>query len=420
MVNAWPKIAAIKQKRRHRERRQEARDSGHSPKSQDLSQAVLLMTGLIALSMTGKAMVESMSSVLLEMLGNHYWGDSHDLLNNSLRSGMPHVVKSVAPIMIAAVVMAFLVTGMQVGFHVKFDGADAQVRQAQPAAGLGPSLRRSKLVSTWHERCQAHRSGGIAWTDIRAAAARDSLAGQVPFPENFALAAGIIYELAWRMAMALLIIAAADWIYHRWKFERDIRMSKQEIKDESKNMDGDQAVKGRRRQLARKMIIQRIHRDVPKADVIVTNPTELAIALKYDPDGMGAPRGRARERDFLPRVSARSRFKTACPSSSESLSRKRSIRMSKSEAKSRRSSTRPSPKFSPTCMNSLAAECGECAKRSKEGRKDVASDTKNKSRSETLSDFSTLVTTESQSSQRPTEREKRSFTSVLCASLRTL
>src|SRR5262249_39722428 len=73
-------------------------------------------------------------------------------------------------------------------------------------------------------------------------------------------------------------------------FEKDIRMSKQEIKDEAKNMEGDQAIKGKRRQMARKMIMQRIHRDVPKADVVVTNPTELAIAIRYDPDTMSAPR----------------------------------------------------------------------------------------------------------------------------------
>jgi flagellar biosynthetic protein FlhB len=121
----------------------------------------------------------------------------------------------------------------------------------------------------------------------------------VDFPQNFTIACEIIYNLAWRIAMALMILAACDWIYHRWKFERDIRMSKQEIKDESKNMEGDQAIKGRRRQLARKMILQRIHRDVPTADVIVTNPTELAIAIRYDPDTMAAPKVVAKGAGFL-------------------------------------------------------------------------------------------------------------------------
>ncbi len=280
-------------------RRQEARDSGQSPKSQDLTQAVLLMTGLIALSMTGRAIVESLSSVMLEMLGNHYWGDSHQLLDISLRTGVPHMVRSVAPIMIAAVVMAFLVTGMQVGFHVKWTVLMPKFGKLNPLQGLGRLFAGQNWMQLGMNVLKLVVLAAIAWTDIRAQLPMIlSLVG-MPFPQNFAVATGIIYELAWRMAMALLIIASGDWIYHRWKFERDIRMSKQEIKDESKNMDGDPQIKGRRRQLARKMIIQRIHRDVPKADVIVTNPTELAIALKYDPDGMGAPRVVAKGAGFL-------------------------------------------------------------------------------------------------------------------------
>ena len=72
-------------------RREEARDSGRAPRSRDLTQAVLLTAGLLALSMTGRAMVESMSSIMLELLGNHYWGRPEDLLNSSIRSCLPHM-----------------------------------------------------------------------------------------------------------------------------------------------------------------------------------------------------------------------------------------------------------------------------------------------------------------------------------------
>jgi len=123
--------------------------------------------------------------------------------------------------------------------------------------------------------------------------------GGVEFPENFAVGAGIIYSLAWRIALALFILAVADWMWQKWKHERDLRMSKQEVKDEAKRMEGDQMIKGRRRQLARKMIMQRIHRDVPTADVVVTNPTELAIAIRYDPETMSSPKVVAKGAGFL-------------------------------------------------------------------------------------------------------------------------
>jgi len=139
----------------------------------------------------------------------------------------------------------------------------------------------------------------IAWNEMRTQLPVILSLSDIPFPANFSVACEIIYGLAWRLAMALLLLAAADWLYQKWRFERDIRMTKQEIKDEAKRMEGDQQIKGRRRQLARKMIMQRIHRDVPKADVVITNPTELAVALKYDPENMAAPRVVAKGAGFL-------------------------------------------------------------------------------------------------------------------------
>ena len=99
--------------------------------------------------------------------------------------------------------------------------------------------------------------------------------------------------------MLLLVLAIIDYAYQRFKNERDLRMTKQQVKEEMKRMDGDPLIKQRRRQLARQMLEQKIKKDVPTADVIVTNPTHYAIALKYDADKMGAPRVVAKGKDFL-------------------------------------------------------------------------------------------------------------------------
>ncbi len=280
-------------------RREEARDSGRSPQSRDLTRAALLMAGLLALSMSGHAMVESMSRIMLELLGNHYWGRPEDLLKVTIRSSAPQMLRILSPVLLTAVVVAFVVTVVQVGLRANWAALMPRFEKLNPVGGFGRLFAGQNWMQLAMNLLKLVVLGAIAWSDVQAQLPRMlSLVGML-FPENFSVATEIIYDLAWRMAMALLIIAAADWIYHRWQFERDIRMSKQEIKDESKNMDGDPQIKGRRRQMARKMIIQRIHRDVPKADVVVTNPTELAIALKYDPEGMSAPRVVAKGSGFL-------------------------------------------------------------------------------------------------------------------------
>ncbi len=280
-------------------RREEAHESGQFAKSHDLTQAALLVAGLLALSMTAHNFMDSFSKLMLGLLGNEYWGSSQELLDNTLRMSLPHIVRMLAPIMITVAVVAALVTGYQVGFHLNFTRLTPSFAKLNPMQGLGRLLAGQNWMQLLMNFIKLVVLGSIAWADIRSQMPAILSLVAIEFPANFFSAAQIIYDLAWRMAMALFIIALADWLYQRWKFERDIRMSKQEIKDEGKRMDGDPQIKGRRRQLARKMIIQRIHRDVPKADVIVTNPTELAIALKYDPETMTAPRVVAKGSGFL-------------------------------------------------------------------------------------------------------------------------
>jgi flagellar biosynthetic protein FlhB len=90
-------------------------------------------------------------------------------------------------------------------------------------------------------------------------------------------------------AVVLLILAVLDYGLQRWKFEQDLRMTHQEVREEMKNVQGDPQIMARRRQIQRQMVLNRISTSVPKADVVVTNPTELAVAVQYDPLEMAAP-----------------------------------------------------------------------------------------------------------------------------------
>jgi flagellar biosynthetic protein FlhB len=113
------------------------------------------------------------------------------------------------------------------------------------------------------------------------------------------MASEILFALMLRLALVLLILGLIDYFYQRHKVEKQLRMSKQEIKDELKRMEGDPLVKHRRRQVQAKLAMQRIAIDVPRSDVVVTNPTEYAVALKYDEATMHAPRVLAKGKDLL-------------------------------------------------------------------------------------------------------------------------
>ncbi|MEE0117540.1 MAG: EscU/YscU/HrcU family type III secretion system export apparatus switch protein, partial [Lachnospiraceae bacterium] len=96
-----------------------------------------------------------------------------------------------------------------------------------------------------------------------------------------------------------LIVGLADWIYQKVKFKNDMKMTKQEVKDEYKNTEGDPQIKGRQRQRMREASQRRMMQDVPKADVVITNPTHLAVALKYDAEQAKAPVVLAKGEDYL-------------------------------------------------------------------------------------------------------------------------
>ncbi len=109
-------------------------------------------------------------------------------------------------------------------------------------------------------------------------------------PQGLVIAmAGLIVAVWWRVVLAMLAIGLADYGFQYWQRERDLRMTHQEMKEEMREMEGDPKIKRRVRQLQRQMAMQRMMAEVPTADVVVTNPTHYAVALRYDLEGMGAP-----------------------------------------------------------------------------------------------------------------------------------
>ena len=280
-------------------RRQEAFDSGHMPKSHDLSSAVILLTGILLIKFMGQSIVVQLSDVLKALLGNNYWADQTELIDNSLRLAARPIISIMWPILVTMLAVAILVNVMQVGLRYTTKPIMPNLAKLNPLAGLGRLFAGQNMFQLAMNLIKLTVVISVSYTRIQQLLPQVMNLPGIDFPQNMIVGFGLVLDLGQRIAVALLILAILDWIYRKWKFERDIRMSKQEIKDEARSSEGDPEIKGRRRALARKMILQRIHSDVPRADVVVTNPTHLAIALKYDPETMKAPRVVAKGADYL-------------------------------------------------------------------------------------------------------------------------
>ena len=138
-----------------------------------------------------------------------------------------------------------------------------------------------------------------AWLAVKGIMSRVVMAHMVDHVEVLGLGADVVFHVGVRVAIVILLLAFLDFAYQRYRHEKQLKMTKQEVKEEMKRMDGDPVMKRRRREVQQQLAVQRIRNAVPKADVVVTNPTHFAVAIRYESKDMAAPKVVAKGADFL-------------------------------------------------------------------------------------------------------------------------
>src|SRR5262245_37898929 len=271
-------------------RRQEAREKGQVVFSQDLGSAAILLLAALVLMMFGGAMVDFAARFMRSQLGDI---DSLAITQQTFTHQSYGIAISLAgvvlPVMGLMMLGGVLTNVLQVVFLWLPDKIAPDISRLSPLDGLqrifslsgtmrlGFGLFKVLIVSLVSAAVMWHR-----WNDILRASALDM--GQLgKFLIDISLS-----TLLW-VGVALVILAILDYALHWWKHEQDLRMTHQEVREEMKNLQGDPHIVARRRSIQRQMVLNRISSAVPKADVVVTNPTELAIAIQYEPDEMAAP-----------------------------------------------------------------------------------------------------------------------------------
>jgi len=279
------------------QRRQEARNEGQIPRSTDLTAAVALLGGLVLLNMYGPGMFQRLLALMLRL------GEAPDLRAEALPAWINTIGLAAAQIILPFLALLVIVTGIgavaQTGGLFSWKLMSPKPENLSPAKGLQRLISMDSVTKLGQSLVKTAIIASVAVQTIIGQLGPLLALGQVHPHDLISIGGGLVFMLALRLGLILLILGLIDYFYQRWKFEKSIRMSKQEIKDEMKRMDGDPLIKQRRRQVQMKLAMQRLKLDVPKADVIVTNPTEYAVALKYDQTTMAAPRVIAKGTDLL-------------------------------------------------------------------------------------------------------------------------
>ncbi len=271
-------------------RRQKAREQGQVARSQDLSSAALLLGGLLAVLWLGQGLVALFFDLTLEQLGQNAWLETDVATVSNYGVGVIVAFAGVfLPLMGVFLLLAVMSNLLQVGFLFLPEKLAFNPSHINPLKGVKRIFSLPGVV----------RLGfGIIKICIVAVVAGISLYSQQE--EILALSAMSIPQIAWffpqillwtaiKIAIALLILAILDFAFQKWKHEQDLKMTNQEVREEMKNLQGDPQIIARRRAVQRQLVLNRLSTAVPKADVVITNPTELAIAIQYDTETMLAP-----------------------------------------------------------------------------------------------------------------------------------
>jgi len=271
-------------------RREKAREEGRVSKSQDLAAALILMLGLLLIFMIGKGMVRFFAGLTERQLtcASGMQGTAADalaewhLIISSLAS---HLVPLMGLLAAGAVLFHFGQTGPM----LTWSRLAPDISRLNIIKGIGKLFSMQNIMRLLF---------GIFKIAVIATVAALSLYAhryRILDMSNMSLLAGAVYLvelLLWtalKIAAALLVLAILDFAWQRWKHEQDLRMTTQEMHDELKQLQGDPLVRAQRKAVQRQLAQERLDQAVPKADAVITNPTELAVAIQYDPETMAAP-----------------------------------------------------------------------------------------------------------------------------------
>jgi flagellar biosynthesis protein FlhB len=271
-------------------RREEAREKGQVAVSREVASAVVLGASLIYFYFGSGSFMEGIT----EIMKTSFRDSGHVLLSQKniyalLFSLAYKVFLLLFPLLLTVFVAGFVANVLQVGFLFSWEAVQPKLSKVDPFKGLKRLFSLRSLVELVKSLFKISVVGLIAYLVII-----KEIPGLFPLADQsiwgmLAFIGRVSFRIMIMTCWVLVIMALLDYLYQRWEFEKSIRMSQQEIKEEFKHSEGDPLIKSRIKRLQREIARKRMMASIPKADVVITNPTHLAIAIRYDQDNMNAP-----------------------------------------------------------------------------------------------------------------------------------
>ena len=284
----------------------DARKEGKVAKSKDLTEAialvVLFLTMKIFIGYVGERMVGIFDWTIGRMgefVTVNQSGVTMVAIGGLLNNAILEMFLIVWPFFLFGFAITFLITVYQVGWKVSAKTMEPKLSKFNPINGFKRIFSKDSLFELVKSIAKVGIIFYVVYTNLKDEANNLFILYEITLEQALALVGGIILDVGLEISIIFVVVGFADFLYQKWKFSEEMKMTKQEVKDEYKNTEGDPQIKGRIRQKMREASQRRMMQDVPKADVVITNPTHFAVALKYDAEVSKAPIVVAKGEDFL-------------------------------------------------------------------------------------------------------------------------
>jgi flagellar biosynthetic protein FlhB len=271
-------------------RRRQARKKGQVVKSVEVNSALILLGGLVSLTVFGGYMLSRMMAAnrfILSQLSSIQL--TPETLQGQFLSGALLWVSILAPLLISIIIIGLAANILQSGLLFASESIKPKFSNLSPMKGLKRLASKRSLVELLKGILKIAIVGWVGYVTL-AGLSRE----MVPLMDRsvwdiFQWICSGILKVGYRTIIVLVILAILDYAYQRWEHNQSLKMTKQEVKDEHRQAEGDPQVKSKIRSIQLRTALRRMMKDVHKADVVITNPTEIAIALSYVPEKMSAP-----------------------------------------------------------------------------------------------------------------------------------
>ncbi len=285
---------------------EDARKEGKVGKSKEVSNAL----SLIAVFLTLKIFIGWLGTSLMGMFQVIYGripeavktdnGNMKFLtINLLLRNSMIRIIIYLAPFLLVGVAVAIVANLLQFSWKVSFKPMEPKLSKFNPISGLKRIISLNSLLELGKSLIKLGIICYVVYSTLKDQIGIIYMLYDVPLLTAIQTIGTMVIDMGLKIALYFIVLAAADFLYQKWKFAEDMKMTKQEVKDEYKNIEGNPEIKSKQKQRMREASQRRMMQSVPEADVVITNPTHYAVAILYDGEKYPAPIVVAKGEDYL-------------------------------------------------------------------------------------------------------------------------